>query len=182
MKLLALFLIIIAFPVFSRPHDTIEVKLSTLEKASKAGITIFSFKSGECIKIIRDSAADVAGNDVWGLDEKEKIGKQASCLPARFTHGFTPQGDYSLAKESVEPGVIPEVSFSPSWERHKMVDEGQYYVFHSGEKIFGRQAYRFFIRGKQLPQPSSVTQWDDAVIDDGGKCFFYSLPLPAGLR
>jgi hypothetical protein len=176
MNKIVLYIVILfssAFPQYG--SDTIPVNLSTLLKAQKGSAKVISFDSNRSIKIV--------------IDTSEKAAEKKDFFSAAQACGVDPNGDYFLPKSAAQKygGGPPEVSFLPDWSRHEMVEAGSYYVFHSGVKIFGRQAYRFFVNGQQLPRSSSAAQKEDCsrlnigqgdvANQDSGECFFYSLPL-----
>lgn len=169
--------------------DTISVKVSTLMRMKQNGIYIVCFDRGRNLRIENDMP-----NDAWGIEEGNEKPAENKVSSALLV-GVSKDGDYFLPKSAVQKygNSIPEVSFSPNWSiKNKMVDAGSYYVFHSGVKIFGRQAYRFFISGRQFPSTSAAEQKEDCLLlnidqsdianQDNGECFFYSLPLMVGLK
>lgn len=184
-------LVLFIFALFSLAlpqygSEIITVKLSSLLKLENDSSKVINFDNGRSIKII---------NDVSGASIKK--GRENSTerdTVSRFPIIVSANGDYLLPKSAAQKfgGGIPEVSFSPDWSKHQMTDAGAYYIFRSRVKVFGRQAYRFYVNGRQLPRSSMAKQKEDCsllnidendiVNQDNGECFFYSLPAKTGKR
>ena len=169
----------LAFPA-KKHNDTITVNLSTLEKASKKGVTILAFDNGRNIRIVRDS---LSADDIWGMKEEEENPVNTSAL------GFNINGDHFIRKDlAVKFGdSVPEVAYEPYWGRHKMTEIGDYYVFHAGKGEAGKHAYCFYVLDRKLPRalaliPNEVSDlfsinWASIFNDKHGDSFFYSGPV-----